>query len=123
MSRILVVDDSEPNRDMLARHLKREGYEALLAADGAEAIAVAQTERPDLILMDISLPGMDGWELSRRLKSDDRTRHIPLIAVTAHATENDRATAIEAGCDDFETKPIDFASLFAKIRTRLRVQT
>ena len=119
MNRILVVEDNALNRDMLMRRLMRKGYEILIAEDGAEAVEAARVEQPDLILMDMSLPVVDGWEATRRLKADDATRTIPVIALTAHAMAGDRARALEAGCDDYEAKPIDFARLIEKIEARL----
>jgi len=119
MSRILLVEDNAMNRDMLKRRLMRKGYEILVAEDGAQAIETARKEQPDLILMDMSLPEIDGWEATRRIKANDATRAIPLIALTAHAMAGDRARALEAGCDDYEAKPIDFARLIEKIQARL----
>ena len=120
MSRILIVEDNEMNRDMLSRRLERRGYEVILAMDGRLGLAVARTESPDLILMDMSLPEIDGWEVARRLKSDDTTRSIPVIALTAHAMMSDRQKALEAGCDDYDTKPVEFERLLTKIQTMLR---
>ena len=120
MSRILIVEDNEMNRDMLSRRLERRGYEVILAMDGRRGLAVARSESPDLILMDMSLPEIDGWEVARRLKSDDTTRSIPVIALTAHAMTSDRQRALEAGCDDYDTKPVEFARLLTKIQTMLR---
>jgi len=117
--RILLVEDNEMNRDMLVRRLQRSGYEVVTAVDGREALAKARTEAPDLVLMDLSLPEIDGWETARRLKADDATRRLPIIALTAHVMAGDREKAIEAGCDEFETKPIDFARLTAKIEALL----
>jgi len=105
--RILLVEDNEMNRDMLSRRLQRKGFEVLTAADGAEGIAVARAELPDLVLMDLTLPEIDGWEATRRLKSLAKTASIPVIALTAHAMEGDRDRAVEAGCDDYDTKPIE----------------
>ena len=119
MPRILLVEDNEMNRDMLSRRLIRRSYEVLLAVDGEQGVAMAQTEAPDLVLMDISLPVMDGWEAARRLKADPRTRGIPIIALTAHAMVGDREKAIAAGCDDFETKPVELARLLEKIQALL----
>jgi CheY-like chemotaxis protein len=118
MSRILLIEDNELNRDMLSRRLVRKGYEVLLAEDGAAGVAMAGKERPDLVLMDVSLPVMDGWEATRRLKAAAETRTIPIIALTAHAMSTDRLKALEAGCDDYETKPIELDRLLAKM-TRL----
>ena len=119
MPRILVVEDNEMNRDMLSRRLQRKEYEVLLALDGRQGIAMAQSESPDLILLDLSLPEIDGWEATRRLKADPATRHIPVIALTAHAMAWDREKAFQAGCDDYDTKPVDFQRLLGKIETLL----
>ncbi len=119
MTKILLVEDNEMNRDMLGRRLQRRGYEVLIAVDGAEGMAMAQTEGPDLILMDMSLPVIDGWEATRRLKAAPETQTIPVIALTAHAMAGDREKAIEAGCDDYDTKPIEFTRLLAKIEALL----
>lgn len=112
--RILLVEDNEMNRDMLSRRLKRRSFEVDVAVDGGEAVTKA-SHLPDLILLDMSLPVMDGWTVAGRLKAHDRTRGIPIIALTAHAMVGDREKAIAAGCDDYETKPIDFPQLLAKI--------
>ena len=119
MTKILLVEDNEMNRDMLSRRLQKQGYEVVLAVDGEEGLAKAQSDSPALILMDMSLPGVDGWEATRRLKAAAETRHIPVIAVSAHAMAGDREKALEAGCDDYDTKPIDFARLRAKIQALL----
>ena len=119
MAKILLVEDNEMNRDMLGRRLKRRRYEVFIAVDGAEGVAKAQTEAPDLILMDMSLPVIDGWEATRRLKVAPETRSIPVIALTAHAMSGDRDKAIEAGCDDYGTKPVEFDRLLAKIEALL----
>jgi len=119
MVKILLVEDNEMNRDMLARRLRRKGYEVVPASDGREAVAVAQAQPVDLILMDLSLPVLDGWEATRLLKSDSLTWSIPVVALTAHAMPGDRERALEAGCDDFDTKPIDFNRLIAKIEAQL----
>jgi CheY-like chemotaxis protein len=119
MSRILLVEDNELNRDMLSRRLARKGYDVLIAEDGAKGIAAAIAEKPDLILMDMSLPEMDGWEATRRLKAADETRAIPVIALTAHAMAADRDKAIEAGCDDYDTKPVELSRLLGKIEQLL----
>jgi len=116
---ILIVEDNEMNRDMLSRRLERKGYEILLAVDGEQGIAVARASAPDLILMDMSLPVVDGWEATRRMKSDELLRKIPIIALTAHAMANDRDKALEAGCDDYDTKPIELPRLLAKIEALL----
>lgn len=119
MPRLLLVEDNEMNRDMLSRRLLKRGYEVLLAEDGGLGVSRAQADRPDLILMDMSLPVLDGWEATRRLKADPATRAIPIIALTAHAMAGDEAKAREAGCDDFDTKPVDFARLLGKIEAFL----
>jgi CheY-like chemotaxis protein len=115
MPRILLIEDNELNRDMLSRRLARKGYEVLLAEDGAAGVAMATAERPDLVLMDVSLPVMDGWEATRRLKAAAETRGIPVIALTAHAMSTDRLKAMEAGCDDYETKPVELDRLLGKM--------
>ncbi|HXW05372.1 MAG TPA: response regulator [Vicinamibacterales bacterium] len=122
MPTILVVEDNEMNRDMLIRRLQRRGYAVITAYDGSEGISVARTESPDLILMDMSLPEIDGWEAARQLKADRTTRHIPVIALTAHAMSSDRQKALEAGCDEYETKPVEFLRLLGKIRAILNAQ-
>lgn len=119
MTTILIVEDNEMNRDMLSRRLQRSGYAVVLAVDGEEGLKVARTNAPDLILMDMSLPVMDGWEATRRLKADEALKQIPVIALTAHAMANDRAKALEAGCDDYDTKPIELPRLLAKMQTLL----
>ena len=111
MTKILLVEDNELNRDMLSRRLIRRGYEVVMAVDGAQALAAVAREKPDLILMDMSLPTMDGWEATRRLKADIESRAIPVIALTAHAMSGDRERALDAGCDEFDTKPIEFDRL------------
>ncbi len=111
MPKILLVEDQEMNRDMLSRRLRKRGYEVVIAVDGAEGVEKASSESPDLILMDMSLPVMDGWEATRILKADEQTRAIPVVALTAHAMSTDRDKALEAGCDAFETKPIDLPRL------------
>jgi two-component system, cell cycle response regulator DivK len=115
MPKILLVEDNETNIDMLSRRLRNKGYRVVTALDGGQGHLLARSENPDLILMDISLPTMDGWEVTRLLKSSEATRHIPIIALTAHALITDREKAREAGCDDYETKPIDFGRLSKKI--------
>src|SRR5512146_3312617 len=115
MARILLVEDNEMNRDMLSRRLERKGHAVSLALDGAEGVLKAQTEQPDVILMDLSLPVVDGCEATRRLKADETTRRIPVIALTAHAMASDEQKAREAGCDDFDTKPIELQRLLVKI--------
>ena len=119
MAKILIVEDNEPNRDMLSRRLLRKGYEIVLAFDGLMGVEMAGSERPDLILMDMGLPGLSGWEATRRLKSSVATNRIPVIALTAHAMSSDRDEAIDAGCDDFDTKPIELDRLLQKIRAML----
>ena len=116
MSKLLLVEDNEMNRDMLSRRLQRRGYEVVTATDGKEGIGLAASEAPDLILMDMSLPVVDGWEATRRLKADPDTNSIPVIALTAHAMSGDREKAIEAGCDDYDTKPVEFSRLLGKIQ-------
>jgi two-component system cell cycle response regulator DivK len=113
--KILLVEDNEMNRDMLSRRLQRKGYTVSLALDGAEGVAKARSENPDVILMDMSLPVVDGWEATRLLKADEHTCHIPIIALTAHAMATDEQKAREAGCDDFDTKPIELPRLLGKI--------
>jgi len=115
MPKILLVEDNEMNRDMLSRRLQRKGYSVITAPDGEQGHLLACAECPDLILMDISLPVMNGWEVTRLLKTNDSTRHIPIIALTAHALVTDRQKAFEAGCDDYDTKPIEFNRLNEKI--------
>jgi len=115
MPKILVVEDNEMNRDMLTRRLARKGFEAIAAADGREGLALAHSAKPDIILMDMSLPVMDGWEATRQIKADPETRGIPVIALTAHAMAGDRERAMDAGCDDYDTKPVEFPNLLAKI--------
>jgi two-component system cell cycle response regulator DivK len=111
MPKILVIEDNEWSRDMLARRLSRRGYQVITAADGKRGIAMAHNQRPDLIVMDMSLPEIDGWEATRRLKADPATRSIPIVALTAHAMASDRKRAMDAGCDDYFTKPVDFENL------------
>src|SRR2546428_12424792 len=120
MSKILVVEDNEMNRDMLSRRLQRRGYEVIMALDGSEGIEMATAENPDLILMDMSLPVIDGWEATRRLKSAPGTGSIPIIALTAHAMAGDREKAMEAGCDDYDSKPIELPRLLSKIEAILQ---
>ena len=115
MAKILLVADTAMNRDMLSRRLQRRGHEVICAVDGAEGLEAARREAPGLILMDMSLPGIDGWEASRQLKADPATSGIPIVALTAHAMSNDRERALEAGCDDYDTKPIELPRLMAKI--------
>jgi two-component system, cell cycle response regulator DivK len=120
MAKILIVEDNPMNRDMLSRRLIRSGHSVLMADDGRQGIESAMSEIPDLILMDMSLPEIDGWEATRRLKSEKSTRRIPVIALTAHAMSSDRQRCMEAGCDDYDTKPVDFQRLTAKIQAALR---
>ncbi len=119
MTRLLLVEDNEMNRDMLSRRLQKRGYEVVLAVDGEEGVAKARSDAPALILMEMSLPGIDGWEATRRIKADAQTSHIPVIALTAHALTSDRNTALAAGCDDFDTKPVEFTRLLTKIENLL----
>jgi CheY-like chemotaxis protein len=122
MPKILLIEDNEMNRDMLSRRLQRRGYSVVTAEDGEKGLSLACSEMPDLILMDINLPVMCGWELTRLLKSKESTRHIPIIALTAHAWVTDREKAFEAGCDDYDTKPVDFGRLSEKIENLLVVK-
>lgn len=115
MTKILLVEDNEMNRDMLSRRLQRKGFEVICADDGEAGVLLAQTATPDLILMDMSLPILDGWEATRQLKSNDVTKAIPVIALTAHAMAADRDRALEAGCDDYDTKPVELPRLLEKI--------
>jgi len=115
MTKVLLVEDNEMNRDMLSRRLIRRGYQVVFATDGQQGIDLARSERPDVILMDMSLPGIDGWQATRRLKADDATRSVPVIGLTAHAMSGDREKAIEAGCDDYDTKPVELDRLIGKI--------
>jgi two-component system cell cycle response regulator DivK len=119
MPKILLVEDNEMNSDMLSRRLRRNGYEVSIAMDGQQAVDMALSERPDLILMDMSLPVIDGWEATRQIKANDATRGIPVIALTAHAMAGDREKAIEAGCEDYDTKPIEISRLLGKIAALL----
>jgi two-component system, cell cycle response regulator DivK len=120
MAKILLVEDNEMNRDMLSRRLIRKGFEVVMAVDGGQAVALAQSELPDLILMDMSLPVIDGWEATRRVKAADATSNIPIIALTAHAMSGDREKTLNAGCDDYDTKPIEMPRLLEKIDALLR---
>jgi len=120
MPKILLVEDNEMNRDMLSRRLIRSGYEVVLALDGAQGVALAASEAPDVVLMDMSLPVLGGWEATRRLKSDPKTRTLPVIALTAHAMAGDEAKARQAGCDDFDTKPVEYTRLLSKIEGLLQ---
>lgn len=119
MAKILLVEDNEMNRDMLGRRLQRRGFELAFAIDGRQGVEMARTEAPDIILMDMSLPVLDGWDATRELKAAEDTRSIPVIALTAHAMSGDREKALEAGCDDYDTKPVEFARLLEKIQALL----
>ena len=119
MQKILLVEDNEMNRDMLSRRLARNGYEVVIAVDGQQGVDMAVSAKPDLILMDMSLPVIDGWEATRRIKANDATRKIPVIALTAHAMAGDREKAVEAGCDDYDTKPVEISRLLGKIAVLL----
>jgi CheY-like chemotaxis protein len=119
MPKILLVEDNEMNRDMLSKRLRRRGYEVVVAVDGGEGIDAARTEAPDLILMDMGLPGLDGWEATRQLKAAPETGGIPIIALTAHAMAGDQEKALAAGCDDYDTKPVELPNLLAKIEALL----
>ena len=119
MTKILLVEDNEMNRDMLSRRLERKGYQVVLAVDGQEGVEMATSQAPDLVLMDMSLPVLDGWEATRRLKAAPATAHLPVIALTAHAMSSDRSKALAAGCDEYETKPIELPRLLAKIEALL----
>jgi two-component system, cell cycle response regulator DivK len=119
MTKILLVEDNEMNRDMLSRRLTRKGFDVVMAVDGSEAVTMAQSEHPDLILMDMSLPVIDGWEATRLVKTTEVTAHIPVIALTAHAMSGDREKALSAGCDDYDTKPIEMPRLLEKIEALL----
>jgi CheY-like chemotaxis protein len=119
MPKILVVEDNEVSRDMLRKRLERRGYSVVIAPDGEQGYSLAGSESPDLILMDISLPAMDGWEVTQLLKAHDATRHIPIIALTAHALVSDRAKASEAGCNDYDTKPVELGRICQKIESLL----
>ena len=119
MARILLVEDNEMNRDMLSRRLKKRGFEVVMAVDGQQGVDMARADPPDLILLDMSLPVIDGWEAARQLKADGTTSKVPIIALTAHAMAGDREKAISAGCDDYDTKPVELARLIEKIETWL----
>ncbi len=119
MARILLVEDNEMNSDMLSRRLRRKGYEVTIAEDGKQGVERTLAELPDLVLMDMSLPVMDGWEATRAIKANEAIRHIPVIALTAHAVVGDREKALEAGCDDFDTKPVEMPRLLAKVEAQL----
>jgi two-component system cell cycle response regulator DivK len=119
MAKLLLVEDNEMNRDMLSRRLRKKGYEVVIAVDGQAGVEMVGTESPDLILLDMSLPIIDGWEVAGRLKGDPATQALPIIALTAHAMSGDREKCLEAGCDDYDTKPIEFKRLLGKIRDLL----
>jgi two-component system cell cycle response regulator DivK len=119
VAKLLLVEDNEMNRDMLSRRLTRRGYEVAIAIDGAEGLAMAQSEHPDLVLMDMSLPVMDGWEATRQIKAAEGTRHLPVLGLTANAMAGDREKALDAGCDDYDTKPVDLERLLKKIEDLL----
>ena len=119
MTKVLLVEDNEMNRDMLSRRLIRRGFEVIFAVDGKQGVDAARREKPDIILMDMSLPVMDGWEATRCVKVDDATRSVPVIGLTAHAMSGDREKAMEAGCDDYDTKPVELDRLIGKIERRL----
>ncbi|BBK35654.1 response regulator [Allostella sp. ATCC 35155] len=119
MPKILIVEDNEMNRDLLKRRLSKKGYDIALAVDGLEGVSAASAERPDLILMDVGLPGIDGHEATRRIRAEPGLARIPIIALTAHAMSDDRAKAIDAGCDDYDTKPVDLPRLLAKVEALL----
>jgi CheY-like chemotaxis protein len=119
-ARILLVEDNEMNRDMLTRRLQKRGYHVVVAENGVQALSLVRTSRPDLVLMDVGLPDIDGWEVTRRLRQEAETRELPIIALTAHALASDRDRAFEVGCDDYETKPVELPSLLAKIKAQLQ---
>jgi two-component system, cell cycle response regulator DivK len=119
MTKVLLVEDNEMNRDMLSRRLIRRGFQVVFAMDGQQGIDLARSEQPEIILMDMSLPVIDGWEATRRLKADDATRSVPVIGLTAHAMSGDREKAIEAGCEDYDTKPVELDRLIGKIERLL----
>jgi two-component system, cell cycle response regulator DivK len=120
MTKVLLVEDNEMNRDMLSRRLTRRGFQVVCAVDGQQGVDLTRSEKPDIILMDMSLPVMDGWEATRRIKSDGATHNVPVIALTSHAMSGDREKAIEAGCDDYDTKPVDLDRLLEMIEHLLR---
>src|SRR3954469_920136 len=119
MPKILLVEDNEMNRDMLARRLTRKGYEVVMAVDGRQGVNIASSEKPDLILMDMSLPEINGWDATKQIKSTPETKSIPIIALTAHAMSGDRESAMQAGCDDYDTKPVELDRLLTKIKALL----
>jgi two-component system, cell cycle response regulator DivK len=120
MAKILLVEDNEMNRDMLSRRLAKKGYDVVIAVDGAQGLAMTRTELPDLVLMDMSLPVIDGWEATRQIKADEALKRIPVIALTAHAMSDDREKALAAGCNDYDTKPIELPRLLTKIEELLK---
>ena len=120
MPRILIVEDNEENRDALSRRLKRRGYDVVTAADGQQGVDMTRAERPDLILMDMNMPVLDGWQATRQLRADDATKDLPVIGLTAHAMAGDREKALEAGCTDYHTKPVDFPRLMGQIEELLK---
>lgn len=122
MAKLLLVEDNEINRDMLSRRLVRRGYEVAIAIDGAQGVEMARTETPDLVLMDLSLPVIDGWEATRLIKASRKTGHLPVIGLTAHAMAGDREKALEAGCDDYDTKPIELERLLKKVEALLQAK-
>lgn len=119
MAKILLVEDNEMNRDMLSRRLERRGYQVVMAVDGAQGLAMTRSEAPDIVLMDMSLPVMDGWEATRQIKADEAIKHIPVVGLTAHAMAEDKAKCLAAGCDDYDTKPIELQRLLGKIQANL----
>ena len=119
MTKVLLVEDNEMNRDMLSRRLMRRGFEVVFAVDGQQGVDLAKSERPDIILMDMSLPVVDGWEATRRVKAEETTKGVPVIGLTAHAMSGDREKAIEAGCDDYDTKPVELERLIGKMERLL----
>ena len=121
MTKILLVEDNEMNRDMLSRRLERKGYQVVIAVDGQQAVSMATSEAPALILMDMSLPIIDGWEATRRVKADECTKHIPIIALTAHAMQGDEQKARESGCNDYDTKPVELPRLLGKMEALLGI--
>ena len=123
MAKILIVEDNEMNRDMLSRRLRKKGFEVVIAVDGAEGVAMAHSEAPDIILMDLSLPVLDGWAATKQLKMAPSTQHIPVIALTAHAMAGDREKILEAGCDDYDTKPVELERLLQKIEVAINAST
>ena len=117
MKKILIVEDNEMNRDMLSRRLERKGFEVVMAEDGQKGVDMAKSENPELILMDLGLPVIDGWEATNQIKNDDKTKNIPIIVLTAHAMSGDREKALEAGADEYDTKPVEFKRLLGKIKS------